>query len=122
MRVLIQTGNKRDGRLADVPTIYELMDQYKTPEASRRLTAVFLDAGRFGSWPIAAPPGLPAERVKMLREAFVKALNDPALLAEAAKKQLEVETIRGEELESLAKEVMAQPRDVVERLKDLLAN
>ena len=35
VRVLIQTGNKRDPRLADVPTIYELMDQYKTPEASR---------------------------------------------------------------------------------------
>jgi tripartite-type tricarboxylate transporter receptor subunit TctC len=121
VRVLIQTGNKRDPRLADVPTIYELMDQYKTPEASRRLTAVFLDAGRFGSWPIAAPPGVPGERVKVFRDGFVKALSDPALLAEAAKKQLEVETIRGEELESLAKEVMAQPRDVVERLKDLLA-
>ena len=122
VRVLIQTGNKRDPRLADVPTINELMEQYKTPEASRRLTTVFLDAGRFGSWPIAGPPGLPAERMKMLREAFVRALNDPAMLAEAAKKQLEVETIRGEELESLAKEVMAQPREVVERLKDLLAN
>lgn len=51
VRVLIQTGRKRDGRLPDVPTIYELMDQYKTAEANRRLTAVFLDAGRFGSWP-----------------------------------------------------------------------
>ena len=122
VRVLIQTGNKRDSRLADVPTIYELMEQYKTPEASRRLTAVFLDAGRFGSWPIAGPPGVPGERVRMFREAFVKALSDAALLAEAAKKQLEVETIRGEELESLAKEVMVQPRDVVERLKDLLLN
>jgi tripartite-type tricarboxylate transporter receptor subunit TctC len=122
VRVLIQTGNKRDPRLADVPTIYELMDQYKTPEASRRLTTVFLDAGRFGSWPIAAPPGLASERTKIFRDAFVKALSDPALLAEAAKKQLEVETIRGEELESLAKEVMTQPREVVERLKDLLVN
>jgi tripartite-type tricarboxylate transporter receptor subunit TctC len=122
VRVLIQTGNKRDPRLADVPTIYELMDQYKTPEANRRLTSVFLDAGRFGSWPIAAPPGLGPERTKVFRDAFVKALNDPALLAEAAKKQLEVETIRGEELESLAKEVLTQPREVVERLKDLLAN
>lgn len=122
VRVLLQTGNKRDARLADVPTIYELMDQYKTPEATRRLTAVFLDAGRFGSWPMAAPPGLPPERSRMFRDAFVKALNDPALLAEAAKKQLEVETIRGDELEGLAKEVMVQPREVVERLKDLLAN
>ena len=121
VRVLIQTGNRRDPRLADVPTIYELMDQYKTPEASRRLTdgisrrrtLRFLADRRVRR-------GLPAERVKIFREAFVEALNDPALLAEAAKKQLEVEPIRGEELESLAKEVMAQPREVVERMKDLL--
>lgn len=122
VRVLLQTGQKRDPRLADVPTIYELMDQYKSSEASRKLATVFLDAGRFGSWPIAAPPGLPAERTKMFRDAFVKALGDPGLLADAAKKQLEVETIRGDELESLAKEVVVQPREVVERLRDLLQN
>lgn len=120
VRVLIQTGRKRDGRLPEVPTIYELMDQYKTAEASRRLTAVFLDAGRFGSWPIVAPPGVPAERVRALRDAFMKSTNDPALLAEANKKQLEVEPIRGDDLEILAREVMAQPPEVIERLKELL--
>jgi tripartite-type tricarboxylate transporter receptor subunit TctC len=120
VRVLIQTGRKRDNRLPDVPTIYELMDQYKTPESSRRLTTVFLDAGRFGSWPIVSAPGIPEERVKILRDAFIKAANDPTLMAEANKKQLEVEPIRGEELESLAKEVMVQPREVIERLKELL--
>lgn len=120
VRVLIQTGRKRDNRLPDVPTIYELMDQYKTPESSRRLTTVFLDAGRFGSWPIVSAPGIPEERVKILRDAFMKAANDPTLMAEANKKQLEVEPIRGEELESLAKEVMVQPREVIERLKELL--
>lgn len=122
VRVLIQTGRARDSRLPDVPTVYELMDQYKTPDASRRSTGVFLDAGRFGSWPIVAPPGVPAERVKMFRDAFVKAAGDPALLADANKKQLEVEPIRGEELEALAKEVMAQPKEVIERLKELLGN
>ncbi|HEX2229766.1 MAG TPA: tripartite tricarboxylate transporter substrate-binding protein [Candidatus Binatia bacterium] len=120
VRVLIQTGPKRDGRLPQVPTIYELMDQYKTPEASRRLTSVFLDAGRFGSWPIVAAPGLPTERVKILRDAFVKATSDPAFVDEANKKQLEVEPIRGEELETLAKEVVNQPPEVIERLKGLL--
>jgi tripartite-type tricarboxylate transporter receptor subunit TctC len=86
------------------------------------LTGVFLDAGRFGSWPIVAPPGVPAERTKIFREAFLKATGDPALVAEAAKKQIEVEPIGGEELEALAKEVMAQPAEVIERLKDLLKN
>ena len=120
VRVLIQTGRKRDGRLPEVPTIYELMDQYKTPEASRRLTAVFLDAGRFGSWPIVAPPGVPAERTRILRDAFMKAASDAALLAEANKKQLEVEPIRGDDLEILAREVMGPSPEVIERLKELL--
>jgi tripartite-type tricarboxylate transporter receptor subunit TctC len=120
VRVLIQTGRKRDGRLPNVPTIYELMDQYKTPEASRRLTSVFLDAGRFGSWPIVASPGVPSERVKILRDAFMKAASDPAFVAEANKKQLEIEPIRGEDLEGLAKAVTTQPAEVVERLKELL--
>ena len=122
VRVLIQTGRRRDSRLPEVPTIFELMDQYKAPEESRRLTSLFLDAGRFGSWPIVAPPGVGADRVKILRDAFARAANDPALLAEANKKQLEVELIRGEELDLLAKEVMAQPKEVIERLKELLGN
>jgi tripartite-type tricarboxylate transporter receptor subunit TctC len=120
VRVLIQTGLKRDGRLPQVPTIFELMDQYKTPEASRRLTAVFLDAGRFGSWPIVASPAVPNERIKILRDAFLKATSDAGFVAEANKKQLEIEPIRGEELETLAKEVINQPAEIVERLKDLL--
>jgi tripartite-type tricarboxylate transporter receptor subunit TctC len=120
VRVLIQTGRKRDHRLAQVPTIFELMDEYKTPEASRQLTSVFLDAGRFGSWPIVASPGVPNERVRILRDAFMKATSDPAFLAEANKKQLEVEPIGGEDLEALAKEVIRQPAEVLERLKELL--
>lgn len=120
VRVLIQTGRKRDERLPNVPTVYELMDQYKTPAASRRLTAAFLDAGRFGSWPIVASPRVPNERVKILRDAFMKAASDPAFLDEANKKQLEVEPIRGEDLEALAKEVTNQPPEVIERLKELL--
>jgi tripartite-type tricarboxylate transporter receptor subunit TctC len=81
---------------------------------------VFLDAGRFGSWPIVASPGVPNERIKILRDAFLKATSDPAFLAEANKKQLEVEPIRGEQLEALAREVINQPPEVVERLKELL--
>ncbi len=33
-RILVQTGTKRESRLADVPTLYELMDQYQTSDAN----------------------------------------------------------------------------------------
>jgi len=71
VRLLLQTGRKRDARAPDVPTIYELMDQYKTPEISRRVVQVILAGADFGS-PIFVPPGTPAERVKLLREAHVR--------------------------------------------------
>ena len=119
VRVLFQTGAKRDGRLKDVPTIYELMDKYKTSEPVRRLAKVVLASGDFGR-PIVAPPGTPADRVKILRDAFDKSVNDPALLAEAEKRQLEMDPGTGQELESLAKEVLSASPDVVERVKKLL--
>jgi tripartite-type tricarboxylate transporter receptor subunit TctC len=119
VRVLVQTGSKRDPRLPEVPTLNELMDEYKTPESSRRLAKLVLASGDLGR-PIMGPPGVPMDRVKILRQAFMKALNDPELLAIAEKQNLEIEPTSGEELEALAKEVMTQPAEVVERMKKLL--
>jgi tripartite-type tricarboxylate transporter receptor subunit TctC len=118
-RVLMQTGRKRDSVLPEVPTLNELMDEFKTPEISRRLSTVMLGSGEFGR-PIIAPPGLPPERTKLLREAFMKSMSDPQLLAEADKKKLEITPVSGEELAKLAAEVIDQPPDVVERMKRIL--
>ena len=119
VRVLIQTGRKRDPRAPNVPTIFELMDEYKTPESTRKLVTVVLASGDLGR-PFVAPPALPLERVKILREAFTKTMNDPAFLAELKKKRLEADPVGGDELEPLAKEVIAQPPEVIERMKQLL--
>ncbi|MGH7832741.1 MAG: Bug family tripartite tricarboxylate transporter substrate binding protein [Candidatus Binatia bacterium] len=50
-RVLVQTGKKRDPRLPDTPLLGELMDQYQTGEANRRLASVMLGSSGFGSCP-----------------------------------------------------------------------
>ena len=121
VRALMQSGNKRDARLKDAPTIYELMDKHKTPASGRSLAKVVLSAGEFGR-PLVAPPGLPPDRVKILRDAFEKSVNDPVFLAEAEKRRLEMDPASGEELQALAKEVMAATPDVVERMKKLLGN
>lgn len=119
VRVLTQSGKKRDPRLPDVPTVYELMDEYKTAESTRQLAAVVLASGDFGR-PIVASPGVPSDRVKILREAFSRALSDPELLAEVKKRKLEVDPTSGEELEALAKEVLTPHRETIERMKKLL--
>ena len=104
--VLVQTGSQRDARIKDSPTIYELMDRYKTNAAGRTLAKVILASGDLGR-PIVAPPGVPADRIKILRDGFDKTLADPAFLAEAEKRRLEIDPTKWDEMESLAKEVMA---------------
>jgi tripartite-type tricarboxylate transporter receptor subunit TctC len=119
VRVLYQTGNKRDPRLKDVALLNELMDKYKTSESVRRLAKVVLASDEFGR-PLVFPPGVPADRVKIIRDAFNKTIKDPALLAEAERRRLDIDPATGEELDALAKEVMAAPPDIVEKVKKLI--
>lgn len=119
VRLLIQTGSKRDPRAPDVPTLYELMDKYKTPEASRRVVEVLLGVGEFGS-PLFTSPGSPADRVRVLRQAHAKAMKDPDLVADAKKGKMDMAPSTGEELESLTQKIMAQPSDVIEQAKKIL--
>jgi tripartite-type tricarboxylate transporter receptor subunit TctC len=121
VRILVIGGSKRDQRAPDVPTIWELMEKYKTPDSGKRLTTVILSPGSFGR-PIVGSPGLPTERVKILREGFMKAMRDPELLAEAEKRGWEPDPVSGEKLQELAKEVVSQPPDVLARMKVVLSN
>jgi tripartite-type tricarboxylate transporter receptor subunit TctC len=119
VRALAQSGAKRYPKLPDVPTIYELMETYKSPDATKRVAKVLLSSGDIGR-PFIGSPGMPADRVKTLREAFMKTMNDAALLADAKKREWEVDPLGGEELEAIAKDIMVQPPEVIERMKKLL--
>jgi tripartite-type tricarboxylate transporter receptor subunit TctC len=121
VRHLFQTAGKRDSRLPDTPTVTEIMDQYKTPESGRRLAKVLLAAGDMGR-PMLAPPGVPADRLKILRDAYVKTMKDEQFQAEVKKRNYEFDPVSGEELEKLGKEVTSQPPEIIERLKKVLGN
>ena len=69
-----------------------------------------------------APSGVRAERVKLLRDAYAKTLKDPELLAEVKKQEYDFDPVSGEELQALAKTVVNQPPQVIERVKKLLGN
>jgi tripartite-type tricarboxylate transporter receptor subunit TctC len=118
-RHLLQAGKQRDARLPEVPTIYELMDRYKTSDVGRRLAHVILSGDELGR-PMVAPPGVPAERVKILREAYSKTLQDPQLIAEVTRSKLDMEPSTGEEIEAIMKDVMDQPPEVIALIKKLL--
>jgi tripartite-type tricarboxylate transporter receptor subunit TctC len=120
-RHLVQTGRKRDERASDIPTVYELMDRYKTADLGRQLATVLTAGENFGH-PMIAPPGVPADRVKLLREAYANTLKDPALITDIKKQEYDFDPVPGEELQALARIVVNQPGQVIERLKKILGN
>lgn len=120
VNVLVYGGVKRDRRIPDTPTIYEIFDQLKIPEENRRVADVILRGGDFGR-PWVMPPATPPQVVKTMRAAYAKAMADSALLDEAKRGKLEVEYVPGEELQALADKMLSQPPGVVARVKKLLA-
>ena len=90
-------------------------------ELGRRLANV-LTAGEDFGHPMMAPPGVPAERVKLLRDAYAKTLKDPELLVDVKKQEYDFDPVSGDELQTLAKTVVNQPAQVIERLKKILGN
>jgi tripartite-type tricarboxylate transporter receptor subunit TctC len=119
VRVLTHGGKKRHQQLSDTPTVWELMDKHKIGDATGQLVKVLLSPDDLGR-PFFGPPGVPADRVKMLREAFAKIMHDPDVVAEAQKKGLDPNLVSGDELEGLIKELIALPPEVIQRMKKLM--
>ena len=118
VRFLAQSGHKRSPRVADAPTIYELMDEYKTAPTKRRVAEAMLQGGEWAR-PLIAPPATPPDRVKILRDGYERASKDPELLAEAKKLSIEVAPLRGEQLQKTASDIIKQPAEVTEQIKKL---
>jgi len=100
--------------MPDVPTLFELMDKEKTPARSRLLATVMLDGSGFAPYPIVAAPGVPAEHIKILREAFGLTLKTPEFLEEAKKNKWEIRPVGGDELDALAKKLPKPSAEVID--------
>ena len=61
------------------------------------------------------PPGLPAERTKALRAAFLATMKDPELLAEAAKRKVDIGPLDGEGLQKIVDDTLAVTPEVKAR-------
>ena len=121
VRALAQSGAKRYPKLPDVPTVYELMETTRRPMPRSGLPEC--------CFPPAIWAGLyrlrqecPLTGSKFCARPLAKAMNDPALVADAKKRKWDLDPMTGEELETTAKEIMIQPPEVIERMKKLLEN
>ncbi|MGE5540326.1 MAG: Bug family tripartite tricarboxylate transporter substrate binding protein [Gemmatimonas sp.] len=116
IHVLVQLALQRHPAIPDVPTVLELA---RTDEERAVIELVFAqqDMGR----PFFAPPGIPPERGAALRAAFLAMVNDPEVLKEADRMQLEInQPMPGEAMNALIERLHAQPGSIIRRAADAI--
>jgi tripartite-type tricarboxylate transporter receptor subunit TctC len=98
-----------------VPLIQELGQT----DLDRRVL-MFIGSGAAFGRPLLAPPGVPRERVAILRQAFDRTMRDPEFLAEAARLNMDIKPLPGTELEKIATDVVQSRPEDVARAKELI--
>jgi hypothetical protein len=93
-------------------------DFAKTPEDKQVLELVYGEQalGR----PYVLPPGVPTDRVAALRKAFIAAMRDKDVQAEAKRVKLDLQADSGEELQKMLERMYATPKEIVERARAAL--
>ncbi len=115
VNLLAQGTVARTQELPDVPAVGELG---KTPE-DRRMLQLYASTADIGRSFI-APPGLPPERVAVLRAAFDATMNDPEFRAEVARVKAEFHPLPGAQLQKLIEATAQTPPEIIARMKSLL--
>jgi hypothetical protein len=112
---LLQLSRDKHPALGDVPLVFDLA---RSSEDKQILNLVFgvQAMGR----PFAAPPGIPADRSKALRSAFMAAMKDPGLIADAKKANLDLTPMSGEELAAMVAGLYATPPAVIARTRQVI--
>jgi tripartite-type tricarboxylate transporter receptor subunit TctC len=114
INIVMQLGLEKHEDLPNVPLI---MDLPASPQdkAAMRLIVSRQSIAR----PFAAPPGVPPERVKALRDAFDATMKDPEFVKEATRLALEVRPVSGQDVQRLIEEIYASPPDVIKRAAEI---
>ena len=87
-------------------------------DAERAILQLFSSPSTVGR-SVMAPPGLPAERVRELRQAFMDSLSDPGLLADVQKAKLELDPLPGEALQAAIAGSGVLPADLVAKARSI---
>jgi tripartite-type tricarboxylate transporter receptor subunit TctC len=86
-------------------------EDLSTDKKGKAIMAMYSAADLVGR-PYVAPPGTPAERIEILRNAFAKVAKDPELQADAQKSMMDVQYVPAEEVLKVIKNILDQPEDV----------
>ena len=111
VRLLAQLALKKHPDLPDLPL---LLDFAKTAEDREALELIF--AAQLPGRPYLAPPDLPADRLKSLQDAFMATMEDPAFLAQAKKRDLEIQPMTGPDVKAFITKTYQTPKAIVDRV------
>jgi predicted outer membrane repeat protein len=110
LNVLVQLGLEKNAELPDVPLAVDLLPD---PDDRKVLELIVLPQ-EFGR-PFLAPPGVPADRMAIYRQAFQAVLKDPQFLAESAKQRLSIEPLDDRQIVALLDRAYAAPKRIHDR-------
>ena len=102
----------------DLPGVRNVEDLAPS-EDDKRVFQLVLAGSRLGR-PIVTTPGVPAERVKALRDAFDATMKDPEFLAACEAAKVEVDPVPGAKLQSIVGQILSTPPATAQRTKRLL--
>jgi len=118
LNVLVQWGTDLDPDISsvtghDVPLILS----YARSDTDRRALRLLASTSPL-SRPLVAPPGLPPERIAVLRQAFDRTMSDPAFLDDAKRSGMDVKPISGAAIQTLVDSVVqSSPEDIAAALR-----
>jgi tripartite-type tricarboxylate transporter receptor subunit TctC len=114
-RIIMQMGMKRDPEFPDVPTAIEV----EGAPADKQMFEIAFAEQVMGR-PFVLPPGVPADRIAVLRAAFDATMRDPQFLDDAKLQKAEIDPVGGEAINALLDRVYAAPPDLVARIRELI--
>ena len=114
-RLLFQAALKPDDRMPEVPMIHDLA----TSDEQKQALDLFLQRTLVGR-PFVMAPGVPADRLEAIRKAFLAALKDPSLAADARVAGVNIHYVSPTELTKIISDSYASPAAVVANVKKAL--
>lgn len=115
LNIVLQFAEEKHPELPDVPLVTDLA---KT-EQQRQMLDLILSTQQMAR-PFAAPPGVPAERVSVLREGFMRMIKDPDFVAAAKAQQIELSPVGGEQIQQMLARISKTPKPVIRELRDVV--
>lgn len=116
VNVFVQFGHEQEADAIGIPSALDLVADPQDRQVVRLILANLAM-----SRPFVAPPKLPPERLKALRDAFEATTRDPEFLAAAKKAAREISVYRADEIDALLKESYELPKSVIQRTLDVSA-